>query len=65
MITEWNKIYWGTDFPFTSVKDSIDGLRNINRQVEGTNLPRVSQSTIEGIIHSNPLEHWWHGGYPG
>lgn len=65
LITEWNKIFWGTDFPFTSVKDSIDGLRNINKQVEGTNLPRVSQSTIEGIIHSNPLEHWWHGGYPG
>lgn len=65
LITEWNKIFWGTDFPFTTVQDSIDGLRNINKQVEGTNLPRVSQSTIEGIIHSNPLEHWWHGGYPG
>lgn len=65
LITEWNKIFFGTDFPFTTVADSIAGLRGINRQVEGTNLPRVAQSTIEGIIHSNPLEHWWHGGYPG
>ncbi|MHB2167614.1 amidohydrolase family protein [Alsobacter sp. R-9] len=65
LITEWNKIFFGTDFPFTSVKDSIEGLRTINRQVEGTALPRVAETTIERIIHSNPLEHWWHGGYPG
>lgn len=59
------KIFFGTDFPFTTVQDSIDGLRNINAQVEGTKLPRVAAATIESIIHSNPLEHWWHGGYPG
>ena len=29
------------------------------------NLPRIAETTIERIIHSNPLEHWWHGGYPG
>ncbi len=65
LITEWDKIFFGTDFPFTGVRDSIEGLRNVNKQVEGTNLPRVSEATIERIIHSNPLEHWWHGGYPG
>ncbi len=65
LITEWNKIFFGTDFPFTTVKDSIEGLRNINRQLEGTSLPRISQATIDNIIHSNPLAHWWHGGYPG
>ena len=37
-------------------------LRTINRLVEGTNLPRVAQVTIDGIIHSNPFAHWWHGG---
>jgi uncharacterized protein len=56
-----NKIFWGTDFPFTTVRASIDGLRSVNRQVEGTNLPRVSQETIDAILHSNPFEHWWHG----
>jgi predicted TIM-barrel fold metal-dependent hydrolase len=57
-----HKIFWGTDFPFTTVGASIEGLRNVNRQVEGTNLPRVSQETIDAILHSNPFEHWWHGG---
>jgi uncharacterized protein len=61
-ITERNKIFWGTDFPFSNVRESIDGLRNINAQVEGTALPRVSEHTIEAILHSNPFSHWWHGG---
>ncbi|WP_435656408.1 amidohydrolase family protein [Brucella pituitosa] len=65
LITERNKIFWGTDFPWTTVEESIQGLRSINDQIEGTNLPRISQSTIERILHSNPLEHWWHGGYAG
>ena len=60
-ITERDKIFWGTDFPFAGVRESIDGLRNINKQVEGTSLPRVSAETIERILHSNPFEHWWHG----
>ncbi len=63
-IVENDKIFWGTDFPFTTVRASIDGLRNINAQVEGTSLPRVAQSTIDAILHSNPFEHWWHGGLP-
>lgn len=65
LITERNKIFWGTDFPWTTVEESIQGLRSINDQIEGTNLPRISESTIERILHSNPLEHWWHGGYAG
>jgi predicted TIM-barrel fold metal-dependent hydrolase len=61
-ITERDKIFWGTDFPFSNVRESIDGLRDINAQVDGTALPRVSTQTIEAIIHSNPFRHWWHGG---
>jgi predicted TIM-barrel fold metal-dependent hydrolase len=64
-IADRNKIFFGTDFPFTTVADSIAGLRGINAQLEGTRLPLVSADTIERIIHANPLEHWWHGGYPG
>ena len=64
-ITQRDKIFWGTDFPFTTVPDSIVGLRNVNRVVEGSGLPRVSSETIERILHSDPLQHWWHGGYPG
>jgi predicted TIM-barrel fold metal-dependent hydrolase len=64
-ITLRDKIFWGTDFPFTTVPDSIAGLRNVNKVVEGSGLPRVSNETIEKILHSDPLQHWWHGGYPG
>jgi predicted TIM-barrel fold metal-dependent hydrolase len=59
-----NKIFWGTDFPYTTPEDSLQGLRNVNRLVEGTALPRVSQETIDGIMYSNPFAHWWHGGLP-
>jgi predicted TIM-barrel fold metal-dependent hydrolase len=55
-----DKIFWGTDFPFSGVEESKAGLAAVNRVVEGTGLPRVSQETIDRIQHSNPLEHWWH-----
>jgi len=54
-----DKIFFGTDYPFTTVEESIEGLRTINRLVEGTGLPRVAEETIEGIIYSDPFEHWW------
>jgi hypothetical protein len=61
-ITERDKIFWGTDFPFSQVEESIAGLKSVNRMLEGTALPRVSDETIERILHSNPFQHWWHGG---
>ena len=59
-----DKIFWGTDYPYSRVGESIEGLRNVNYQVEGSNLPRVAQETIDRILFSNPFEHWWHGGSP-
>ena len=55
---EWNvtrKILFGTDFPVTTVQESIDGLRNVNRIVEGTQLPRISAEVIESIIGRDSL----------
>ena len=45
-----HKLLFGTDYPFTTTQDSIQGLRSVNRIVEGTALPRVSEETIEGIL---------------
>jgi predicted TIM-barrel fold metal-dependent hydrolase len=59
-----DKIFWGTDFPFSGVAESIAGLRNVNAVVDGTGLPRVSEETIERILHSNPFERWWQRGSP-
>ena len=61
-IANRNKIFWGTDFPFTTVADSIEGLQNVNQVIAGSGLPRVTQDTIDQILHSDPTAHWWHGG---
>lgn len=61
-IANRNKIFWGTDFPFTTVADSVAGIQNVNRIVQGSGLPQVTPETIDQILHSNPLAHWWHGG---
>jgi len=59
-----DKIFFGTDFPFAGVAESADGLININKQLEGTNLPRVSEETIQSILWSNPFKTWWKGDNP-
>jgi len=59
-----DKIFFGTDFPFARVGESVDGLLGINDQLEGTRLPRVSEETMQRILASNPFEHWWHGDNP-
>ncbi len=59
-----DKIFFGTDFPFARVDESVDGLLGINDQLEGTKLPRVSEETMQRILTSNPFEHWWHGDNP-
>ncbi|MDR3474102.1 MAG: amidohydrolase family protein [Devosia sp.] len=59
-----DKIFFGTDFPFPKVGKSVDGLLNINDQVEGTRLPRVSEETKAGILGSDPFQVWWKGDSP-
>jgi predicted TIM-barrel fold metal-dependent hydrolase len=50
-----HKILFGSDFPFTTPQASFDGLYGLNRMVEGTNLPRISETRIEEIIHRDSL----------
>lgn len=51
-----DKIFFGTDYPFFTVDETIKAFRNINQIVEGTNLPRVPDNVIEKIIYRNTLE---------
>ena len=44
-INDRHKIFWGTDFPYSRVEESLEGLRNVNRLVAGTALPCVSEAT--------------------
>ncbi len=52
----WNKLLFGSDYPFTTVNESVDGLRNLNSQLEGTALPRLNEEEIEKLIHREAFE---------
>ncbi|WP_169976560.1 amidohydrolase family protein [Tautonia rosea] len=51
----WSKILFGTDYPFTTVKATIDGLRGLNQMLEGTQLPRLDSQAIERVIFRDSL----------
>ena len=59
-----DKVFFGTDFPFARVDESVEGLLLINDQLDGTRLPRVSDETITRILQSDPLKVWWKGDKP-
>ena len=52
----WHKVLFGTDYPFTTVNDSVAGLRKLNDMLEGTKLPRLDTSQIEQLIHRDSLK---------
>jgi predicted TIM-barrel fold metal-dependent hydrolase len=51
----WDKILFGSDYPFTTVNASIDGLRSLNDMLVGSALPRLSTDEIEALIHRDSL----------
>lgn len=51
----WNKVLFGTDYPFTTVQASIDGLRGLNAMLAGTALPRLKEEAIEQLIFRDTL----------
>jgi uncharacterized protein len=51
----WGKLLFGSDYPFTTVNASIDGVRKLNQMLEGTALPRLNEAAIESMIHRDSL----------
>lgn len=51
----WDKVLFGTDFPFTTVNATVDGLRGLNTMLEGTALPRLKVDKIEELIYRDTL----------
>ena len=51
----WDKLLFGTDYPFTTVNASIDGLRRLNDMTRGTGLPRLDERAIEAMIGRDAL----------
>ena len=51
----WHKLLFGTDYPFTNVQASVDGMRGLNRMLEGTCLPRLNQDKMEQMFERDTL----------
>ncbi|MCA9116366.1 MAG: amidohydrolase [Planctomycetaceae bacterium] len=51
----WDKVLFGTDYPFTTVSGTVKGLLGLNGMLEGTALPRLSLAAIEELIHRDSL----------
>ena len=52
----WNKLLFGTDYPVTTVDDTLRDLRGLNGMLEGTALPRLNEEDMEGMIHRDAGE---------
>jgi predicted TIM-barrel fold metal-dependent hydrolase len=52
----WHKLLFGTDYPFTTVNGTIDGLYALNKMLEGTKLPRLDEKQIEAMIHRDSMK---------
>ena len=48
------KIFLGTDWPVTTARETIKGLRGLNQFAKGGN-PPIPDGVIEGIIHRDAL----------
>lgn len=51
----WDKVLFGTDYPFTTVNATLEGLRKMNRMLDGTALPRLDEMKIETMIARDSL----------
>ena len=51
----WHKLLFGSDYPFTTVNASIEGLRSLNGMLRGTALPRLDERKLEEVITRDAL----------
>ena len=52
----WNKLLFGSDYPFTTVDASLDGMRKLNCMLEGTALPRLDMEAMEQMFRRDTLK---------
>jgi predicted TIM-barrel fold metal-dependent hydrolase len=51
-----HKLLFGSDYPFTTPAASIAALRKVNHVIGYSDLPRVREEAIEGILHRDTLK---------
>lgn len=52
----WEKVLFGSDYPFTTVNASLTGMRELNNLVAGTGLPRLNMDAMESMFERQSLE---------
>ena len=52
----WDKILFGTDYPFTTVNATIDGLHGLNGYVRRHEAAALDEKQIDAMIHRDSLE---------
>jgi predicted TIM-barrel fold metal-dependent hydrolase len=51
----WNKLLFGSDYPFTTVDASLDEMRGLNKMLEGACLPRLDMNKMEEMFERDSL----------
>lgn len=51
----WDKVLFGSDYPFTTVDASLEGMRKLNSMLEGTALPRLDMEAMERMFYRDSL----------
>jgi predicted TIM-barrel fold metal-dependent hydrolase len=52
----WDKVLFGSDYPYTTVDASLQGMRALNNMLQGTNLPRLNIEEMERMFERDTLE---------
>jgi predicted TIM-barrel fold metal-dependent hydrolase len=52
----WNKLLFGSDYPFTTVDASLEGMRKLNDMVSGSALPRLNMEMMEQMFSRDTLK---------
>lgn len=51
----WDKVLFGSDYPFTTVDASLAGMRKLNNMLEGTMLPRLDMTKMEEMFQRDAV----------
>ena len=52
----WHKLLFGSDFPNRTPAEAMRLFRGLNRMVEGTNLPQITEDLVESVLYDRPFE---------
>jgi predicted TIM-barrel fold metal-dependent hydrolase len=52
----FDRLLFGSDYPFTTPESTMTALRKVNEMVDGTKLPRIPESKIEEMISRDTLD---------